>query len=71
MVEPTGELRLAHGPYQEKARELGLVFHARTTVEDQFILKGAPETVQSSETASTETEKQPEPSLPPGFIIKD
>jgi MauM/NapG family ferredoxin protein len=38
IVEPSGELRLAFGSYKEKARELGLVFHAKGRVEDQTIL---------------------------------
>jgi ferredoxin len=38
IVEPYGELRLASGSYKEKARELGLVFHAKDSVEDHTIL---------------------------------
>jgi len=38
IVEPLGELRLASGSYKEKARELGLVFHAKGRLEDQTIL---------------------------------
>ena len=71
VVEPTGELRLAAGTYEKKARELGLVFHAKTTVEDQFILKAPPGDVQNPESLSPEAEKKSESSLPPGFIIKD
>ena len=38
IVGPLGELRLASGSYEEKAKELGLVFHAKGRVEDQTIL---------------------------------
>jgi polyferredoxin len=65
IVEPLGELRLASGSYQEKARELGLVFHAKGRVEDQTILnrdqregKGLPEIPPAKE----------EKKLPAGFI---
>jgi MauM/NapG family ferredoxin protein len=65
VVEPLGELRLASGSYKEKARELGLVFHAKSGVEDQTILnrdqleaKGMPED------PSAKDEKK----LPAGFI---
>jgi hypothetical protein len=61
VVEPTGELRLASGSYKEKAKELGLVFHAKTRVEDHFILNGP---VQSSEQRGKD-------SLPPGFVLED
>jgi Fe-S-cluster-containing hydrogenase component 2 len=40
IVEASGELRLSTGSYQEKARRLGLVFHARGGISDQFILEG-------------------------------
>jgi MauM/NapG family ferredoxin protein len=38
IVEPLGEMRLASGSYKEKAKELGLVFHAKDRVEDHTIL---------------------------------
>jgi MauM/NapG family ferredoxin protein len=53
LVEPLGEIRLASGSYEEKARELGLVFHAKTEVADDFILDSPGSTNDR---------------LPPGFI---
>jgi MauM/NapG family ferredoxin protein len=61
IVEPLGEVRLATGSYQEKAKELGLVFHAKDGVGDHFILDGA---------RGESGEVQPgENGLPPGFVI--
>ena len=70
-VSPQGELRLASGSYEEKARQLKLIFHAKDSVEDQFILdRGAA--VQPSENTGYPSDKQEEPSkLPPGFITGD
>jgi MauM/NapG family ferredoxin protein len=61
IVEPLGEMRLATGSYREKAKELGLVFHAENGVEDHFILDGAREGTGEGRTG--------ENGLPPGFVI--
>jgi MauM/NapG family ferredoxin protein len=42
VIEPLGELRMSSGSYKERARELGLVFHAKGKVEDHFILNAPP-----------------------------
>ena len=63
IVEPLGELRLATGSYREKARELGLVFHAKERVEDHYILDGA-----RKETGKV---RPAEDGLPPGFVIEE
>jgi MauM/NapG family ferredoxin protein len=68
VVEPIGELRLAAGSYREKARELGLVFHAKDSVADHFILDGAAQ----EEGRAVEPDKHGGPeegSLPPGFTV--
>ena len=65
LVEPTGELRLASGSYREKARELGLVFHAKAGVEDHFILDGPS---QVKERSPSDSKDPQEGGLPPGFI---
>jgi len=70
VVEPLGELRLASGSYREKARELGLVFHARTTVQDQFILDSPKSEPPGDEGIPKEETKKEEPGLPPGFIVR-
>jgi len=62
IVEPLGEVRLATGSYREKAKELGLIFHAEDAAEDHFILDGARR--ESGEMDVSEEE------LPPGFIIE-
>ena len=61
LVEPLGELRLAAGSYMERAKELGLVFHAKTEVRDDFIL----ESVKDKEGQVKAKEKP----LPPGFNV--
>jgi MauM/NapG family ferredoxin protein len=61
LVEPLGEVRLAAGSYREKAKELGLVFHAKTEVRDDFIL----ESVKGKE-GQVKPEEKP---LPPGFVV--
>ncbi|MCJ7593501.1 MAG: 4Fe-4S binding protein [Desulfobacterales bacterium] len=61
LVEPLGELRLETGSYQEKARELGLVFHAKRGVEDHFILNAG----ETSEPSGQESLP-----LPPGFVTE-
>jgi MauM/NapG family ferredoxin protein len=70
MVEPLGELRLASGSYQEKAREFGLVFQAKTSLLEHSIL----DVQQVDKNASTRTprgeSKGKEISLPPGFIAE-
>jgi ferredoxin len=66
LVEPTGELRLESGSYRAKARELGLVFHAKAGVEDHFILDGPP---QEREDAPDVNSPTPKSGLPPGFIL--
>jgi MauM/NapG family ferredoxin protein len=40
IVEAHGEVRLITGSYKDKARKLGLVFHASDKNSDQFILEG-------------------------------
>lgn len=68
VVEPLGELRLASGSYKDKARELGLVFHAREGVEDHFILNepGAEGISGKSE----EKQSSGGDALPPGFTVE-
>jgi ferredoxin len=61
IVEPLGEIRLATGSYREKAKELGLVFHAENGVADHFILDGERE--ERGEGSAGES------GLPPGFVI--
>jgi MauM/NapG family ferredoxin protein len=61
IVEPLGEVRLATGSYREKAKELGLVFHAENGVADHFILDGERE--------ERAEERAGENGLPPGFVI--
>jgi MauM/NapG family ferredoxin protein len=61
LVEPLGEVRLASGSYEEKARELGLVFHAKTKIEDDFILD-SPRGPGKAKPGGTEHR------LPAGFI---
>jgi MauM/NapG family ferredoxin protein len=71
VVEPKGELRLMSGSYQQKALELGLVFHAKTSVEDQFIL-APPSGINSGlEDRPADPKGEPPDKLPPGFIIDD
>jgi ferredoxin len=67
VVEPLGEVRLAFGSYKEKAGELGLVFHARSRVEDQFILNSPGEEGEGTK-KSLPRLGSGEGSLPPGFI---
>jgi ferredoxin len=69
VVEPTGELRLASGSYKEKAKELGLVFHDKSRVEDHFILNAPEQPVQNQKSG----EKGPAGprALPPGFVLED
>ena len=65
IVEPLGELRLASGSYKEKARELGLVFHAKDKVEDQTILnRDQQEGKELPAGAAAKDEKK----LPAGFV---
>jgi MauM/NapG family ferredoxin protein len=65
IVEPSGELRLASGSYKEKARDLGLVFHAKGRVEDHTILnRDQREGKAPPEVPPAKDEKK----LPPGFI---
>jgi len=71
VVEPTGELRLSSGSYQEKARALGLVFHAKTSVEDHFILDAPRGLDQSPEGRPAKKGAQQDSGLPPGFIVED
>lgn len=61
LVEPLGEVRLAKGSYRENARELGLVFHAKTEVRDDFILESAK--------GKRGQVKPAEKPLPPGFVV--
>jgi len=71
VVEPTGELRLASGSYVEKAKELGLVFHAKSSVADHFILN-APEPYGPDVNKDLPKEKQrQERALPPGFVVEE
>ena len=65
IVEPLGELRLASGSYKEKARELGLVFHAKDRVEDHTILNGDP---QEGKSLPPGPAPKDEKKLPAGFI---
>ncbi len=69
-VSPQGELRLASGSYEQKARELGLIFYAKDSVEDQFILNrndnGQRQPAPTPENSMQKAE--PAQKLPPGFI---
>ncbi|MCU0597040.1 MAG: 4Fe-4S binding protein [Desulfobacterota bacterium] len=65
IVEPLGELRLASGSYKEKARELGLVFHAKDKVEDQTILNRDQREGKESPAAPAGKEEK---KLPTGFV---
>jgi MauM/NapG family ferredoxin protein len=71
VVEPLGELRLASGSYSEAARRLGLVYHARSSVEDQFILMGPKGEGPTPETSPTGDQDKGAPKLPPGFITEE
>jgi MauM/NapG family ferredoxin protein len=72
VVEPLGELRLASGSYTEKAKELGLVFHAKQgVVEDQFILNAPERQGRGPEKPFPQEASKEGPELPPGFIIDD
>jgi len=65
IVEPSGELRLGSGSYKEKARELGLVFHAKGRVEDHTILnRDQREGKELEEGPAVKDEKK----LPAGFV---
>jgi Pyruvate/2-oxoacid:ferredoxin oxidoreductase delta subunit len=70
MVEPLGELRLASGSYQEEARELGLVFQAKTNLEEHSIL----DVQRGDKNASIRTprgeSKGKKTGLPPGFMFE-
>jgi MauM/NapG family ferredoxin protein len=68
IVEPLGELRLASGSYKEKARELGLVFHAKGRVEDQTILNKDQQEGKGLPAASPGSRE--EKKLPAGFITQ-
>ncbi|MBU2498322.1 MAG: 4Fe-4S binding protein [Proteobacteria bacterium] len=68
LVEPLGELRLATGSYQEKARELGLVFHAKAGVEDHFILNAGEAYERSIQRSPAVKDKEGVIPLPPGFV---
>jgi MauM/NapG family ferredoxin protein len=65
IVEPLGELRLASGSYKEKARELGLVFHAKGRIEEQTILNRDQ---REGKELPTGPAAKDEKKLPPGFI---
>jgi MinD superfamily P-loop ATPase len=65
IVEPLGELRLASGSYKEKAKEMGLVFHAKDRVEDQTILNRDQREGKESPAAPAGKEEK---KLPAGFI---
>lgn len=69
LVESAGELRLASGSYEEKARQLGLVFHAKKRAEDQYILEGPPSQPAPRPDEGRPDRRQPtERELPPGFL---
>jgi formate hydrogenlyase subunit 6/NADH:ubiquinone oxidoreductase subunit I len=70
IVEPAGELRLASGSYRQKAKERGLVFHAKTTVQDHFILEG-PEAHKGGGRSPQKRSPRGEGGLPPGFITDE
>jgi hypothetical protein len=70
-VEPTGELRLASGSYKERAKELGLVFHAKSRVEDHFILDRPEQSGQAPGKDSRAEKGVEHGSLPPGFVLED
>jgi hypothetical protein len=67
ILEPLGELRLAAGSYLEKARELGLVFQAKTSLKENTMLdlqsgKGSVEGTTGESTGGKHR-------LPPGFDV--
>lgn len=63
IVEPLGEVRLSTGSYRERAKELGLVFHAKDRVEDHYILGGPRARESYGE------RKDGDEGVPPGFVI--
>lgn len=67
VVEPTGELRLTSGSYSEKAKELGLVFHAKTKIGEHSIMDVQEGPRQHQEKAVSQDGKG---ALPPGFITE-
>jgi MauM/NapG family ferredoxin protein len=71
VVEPLGEVRLASGSYQEKARELGLVFHAKPGMEDHFILNAPEQPGQQGGKAYPSEPSRDGSGLPAGFIVDD
>ena len=71
IVEPMGELRLMSGSYQQKARELGLIFHAKTTVADDFILNSPATFERDIYNVPRKDSKTTEAFLPHGFILDE
>jgi polyferredoxin len=70
IVEPLGELRLASGSYRDKARELGLVFEAKTSLVEHSILDAKRESKKDSAKTTSGESKGKETRLPPGFIVE-
>ena len=70
IVEPFGELRLASGSYKEKALELGLVFHAKTSIEENSILDIQQGEKRDSVKDRPRVRTQKATNLPPGFTVE-
>jgi polyferredoxin len=70
IVEPLGEVRLASGSYRDKAKELGLVFQAKTGLEEHSILDVKQEGKKASTKTASGESKEKETRLPPGFIVE-
>ncbi|MBN2125808.1 MAG: 4Fe-4S binding protein [Deltaproteobacteria bacterium] len=64
VVEPLGELRLASGSYSEKARELGLVYHAREAIKEQTVM----DLQEGADAVLGRVPSEGEAPLPPGFV---
>jgi MauM/NapG family ferredoxin protein len=69
VVEPLGQLRLARGSYKQKAGELGLIFHAKSPMEDQILLDTGTMIEQISEETRPEEAREGASGLPPGFTV--
>ncbi len=71
-VNVIGQLRLAEGSYQQRARELGFVFKAKDNKGDRLApgtFEG-PSVSKSAEPALRKKDRSSEEELPPGFIVE-
>ncbi len=70
VVEPSGELRMMSGSYEKKAKQLGLVFHSKTKVQDQFILDYSQIQKDNQKKTQQKNAESNKSTLPPGFITE-